>query len=372
MAARYESWDHRIQKIGNGMSSAWEGPVHYRLSNGGDRSPSDVFPYVHEYSATFVDSYDACYTTTNTAAPEIHGYSTPMLPSIRRDAWTANDDLKLLNKLRGKYDETKHDAGIAGAELGKNVDMLANRLRQAALAARQARRGNFAEALKTLGANASHVKQGRKEKSGRQNLADLNLEMQYGFRTLANDVYELAVSIDHDTRRTQYIRASRTIKGEIIPDPMFPCIGEHYLRKGYIGYLELDDPMLPERMGLVNPFGILWEVTPWSLIADWVLPIGDWIEAQSFALRARGIFIKTSKEYTRYRGSGHKIESGYIAYGPLGRWMRSSCSFSRTIHNTLPVPLPAWKSPLKSGEPIQRLANALSFLLASPRVGTRY
>lgn len=372
MATKYEVWDHRTYRRGYLLSSAYEGPTHYRLSQGGDRSDSDVYPFAHNYSATFVDGYEACYRYSYRNHPEIFGYSGPTFPTIQRDAWTDVDDFKLLNKLAERYDNTPFDAGIAGAELGKSVDMLANRVRQAALAAKLARRGNFREAAGVLASEPSHIRKNRREAAAKQNLFDLNLEIQYGWRTWANDIYDLAVAIDAQARR-KIIRAKRTINGMIIPDPMFPCTGSTYIRKSIVAYLEVDDPMWPERMGLVNPLGILWEVTPWSLVVDWALPIGDWIAAQSFAFRARGTFVTSVKEYTKYRGVGHRMtDTPVTVYEPLGRWMQSSCSFKRTVTNSLAVPMPSFKSPLKSGEPLQRLANALSFLMGSARNGRRY
>lgn len=36
------------------------------------------------------------------------------------------------------------------------------------------------------------------------------------------------------------------------------------------------------KLGLDNPFGVLWEITPWSFLFDYVIPIGNYIAAKEF------------------------------------------------------------------------------------------
>lgn len=36
---------------------------------------------------------------------------------------------------------------------------------------------------------------------------------------------------------------------------------------------------LPGRFGLLNPLEVIWELVPFSFVADWFLPIGDYLSA---------------------------------------------------------------------------------------------
>lgn len=363
-----------IDKIYNGLhpvcgsaNCATIGPYISRKSNGGDRLSSEPAGTPHYYDAEHIRRLDAAYKWWSISNPDFWGYSAVNYPSIISDAWTTNDDLKLLNKLRERVDDMPLDMGTAGAELGKSVDMLANRLKQAALAARQAKRGQVREALSTLRADPTDLaRKGRLFKADKQGLAQLNLEVQYGFRTLAGDVYDLATTIADTTRRGRRVYASRRKLHQVIPGhgcPLDESIA--YIRKSIVAYLEVDEPTLPARMGLTNPYGILWEVTPWSLVVDWALPIGDWIAAQSFEWRTKGTFVRTEKEYFRAAGSRVDLPSPGFAYEQPGRWFRESANLRRIVEHTLNTPLPTLKSPLKSGEPLQRLANAFSLLVAA-------
>lgn len=42
---------------------------------------------------------------------------------------------------------------------------------------------------------------------------------------------------------------------------------------------------LPARFGLVNPLEVVWELVPFSFVADWFLPIGDYLAALDVPLR---------------------------------------------------------------------------------------
>lgn len=42
---------------------------------------------------------------------------------------------------------------------------------------------------------------------------------------------------------------------------------------------------LPGKLGLTNPLEVVWELTPFSFVADWFLPIGDYLSALDVPLR---------------------------------------------------------------------------------------
>jgi hypothetical protein len=121
-------------------------------------------------------------------------------------------------------------------------------------------------------------------------------------------------------------------------------------------------------MGLANPASIAWEFMPWSFAVDWAIPIGSWIEAQSFALRAKGTFVYTTLNVFERRcagawGSGYSKPWFLSVEQPPGPFFTKSVTMTRTISNSISVPLPVFKSNLLGGEPLARLANAFSLLV---------
>lgn len=94
---------------------------------------------------------------------------------------------------------------------------------------------------------------------------------------------------------------------------------------------------LPGKFGLLNPLEVAWELVPFSFVADWFLPIGDYLSALDAPYR-----------FTHVGGSvGVKIEED-ITYIPT-RWTPAGTSLkmynqshsvrvSRTPLSSVPVP----------------------------------
>lgn len=49
----------------------------------------------------------------------------------------------------------------------------------------------------------------------------------------------------------------------------------------YVLEYSMQNPALAElqKLGLINPLEVAWEMTPWSFVVDWLLPVGNWISA---------------------------------------------------------------------------------------------
>lgn len=409
--------DQRIDVLnGAGPSTFKYGRYRSRNTSGGDQVTAER--EFHPYSGTHVDYFSGSYLyrTKLYSNPwgewreygPLNGTVTQLRP------WTADDDLKLIGKLREKFDNHDFNGSVMAGEMGKAADSLAARARQLGLAARAARRGNLAEAGRVLGMSpgraSNAVKRGDKAlqraidkrpkgklgpsgerdyhpdnfkderffgsipSQDRQRISDAHLELQYGMLPLINDVYALSGALQARTKpRERRIYARRYIGksvGSSFPT-IFAANGTGRYQKQIICYVEEEVPTFAESMGLTNPASVLWELTPWSFVADWFLPIGNYIEARSFAARAKGTFISTTTDWHRIRSAG--MASTYVPdyvppeqseYKINGLWWNSSVSISRTISTSLSqsVPLPTFKSPFVTGAPMTRLANALALV----------
>lgn len=373
MSTKLYTIDSRVERCGS-FSCAWSGSYKYRNSIGGN-DPARSIPqaYTSQITERFdgVEYWESVFGHTGFAGT-VSGVWTP-------PEWTANDQIDLINKLRAVMDGTDFDAGISGAELGRATDTLAERVRQLWWALRQARRGKFKDALDLLGYNSYDLfRKSRRDPAEKQRITDLWLEFQFGLRPLVNDIYNLSETITHFSKQRgkrvvvkikksgNYVGASRYDSDE----------GTGYTVHKITAYLKRDASTLPERMGLTNPAGILWEALPWSFVIDWALPIGDWIAAQSFALRAQGTFVHTTLDVFERRCSG-AWGSGYVKpwtfsrEDPPGAFFTKQYQMTRTVTDSLSVPLPVLKSSLLGGEPLARLANAFALLVGvKNRYGT--
>jgi hypothetical protein len=179
------------------------------------------------------------------------------------------------------------------------------------------------------------------------------------------------------TSRGKRVFAKVKKGGKVTPHVFWPTSStECYTRKSMLLHLEVDEPSFADRFGFKEPVSALYEVTPWSFVFDWVLPIGDWISAQQFAWNTKGTVEIVTKTYlvttgNRYLGPD---QPGYDQDEPPA-WVCSNITFDRVVSGSIPVPLPVMKSDLLGGEPLNRLANAFSLLvgLGSGRNnGTRF
>jgi hypothetical protein len=129
---------------------------------------------------------------------------------------------------------------------------------------------------------------------------------------------------------------------------------------------------LPQALGLTNPLSIAYEVTPFSFLADWFIPIGDFLSILDATLGFA--FLSGSYTTRRFRDFSCNFapeyvvtDSGvkYFCSGNAGGWY-SGMELIRTPYASSPIPGPRFKNPLSLGH----MANGLS-LLATVAEGSR-
>lgn len=394
-----------------------------RNSTGGNRVPGevdDLHPYTHEYVESFTQPITQQYRANCSA-----GFTDYLIGehthAVFGNSWTSNDELDLLGRLREQTDKHSFNTPVFVGELGKSVDMIASRARQIGKAAIAVKRGRLLDAARTLGLSSRasdkriqsaerklerlKARSGNRKWNGhpdnirdshywqdlksheRQSISDAWLELQYGIKPLANDIQNLASLVQAlDTGRTVRVfarkRKPRVCTSGITTAankntcgtgsiPYYASRSESSYRKQIIAYYKEPVPTWGERLGLTDLHSVFWELTPWSFVADWVLPIGDWLDARAFARRAVGRFVHTYYVIEYVRGDG-SIDAcinmsdpvyGCVvnAYKPLpGSWYYKRHLVWRTIHDSLSVPYPSFEVPFKGPGP--RLYNALALV----------
>lgn len=330
----------------------------------------------HAYTMTLTDEYRPFFRWTDCSTPTIR--TSAHYLSYTGRAWRAEDTYALYGKLEEQYDKGDFNAAVFAGELGETADMLADRTKQLAKAILAARKGRFAQAAAALGVGGSRkgsptTGHRHRDDAGPQHPQRVSqgwLELQYGWMPLMSDIYSLSKQIANaDKPRKRRITARHGYKLE--------AHGSHPARFDYTGggthsmqivaYVSEDIPSWPAALGLMDPEILAWELTPFSFVADWFLPIGNWLQARAFRSRAKGVFVTTEviKATTRCSVKALKCPAG-STYAGSPQTVDASAGWyryvyvNRTVSTTLAaVPLPSFSNGIGKGS---RLENALALM----------
>lgn len=131
-----------------------------------------------------------------------------------------------------------------------------------------------------------------------------------------------------------------------------------------VAHVELDREKA-SRFTLGNPLELLWEVTPLSFVADWFIPIGDWLIALDAMKAVKEVNVSITRKRKCYTaGTIHAYDKP--TYGGTYRPQLIEPWYKQTIHERVvsnSVPLPPLPRPKLSGS-ISRLLNAVSLLVS--------
>lgn len=211
----------------------------------------------------------------------------PNLPVPSSDAAVA----KLLQKWRN----SDINIGVTIGEGKEAADMIIDRSISIARAARELRRKNFGGALANLAGVSRADRAGALKRMNSGHAAQAWLELQYGWKPLLNDIYGAADLLKTESKAGVF-RASEKSTGTILGASGFPNADVTTIkceRRVHLMVKVTNNASAPERLGLTDPLSIIWELTPWSFVADWFLPIGDSILATHAKLA-----MKTSEACT--------------------------------------------------------------------------
>lgn len=307
--------------------------------------------------------------------------------------FTANDEIKLVAKLRERLQGSDFNMSVFLGESHQTVKMIGDSAIRVAKAGYHAKRGDLTGAARVLfeGTGRAPLKGHRQlglSSDGRypnfkgdaRNTAAIWLELQYGWLPLLNDAEAAAQALAHHltvpARKSYKVRKKLTsfAWGQSAAPGGANGFGFCRQRMNYIHersiiarIAEGDLPTTLQKLGLQDPELVLWELLPFSFVADWFIPIGSYMEARSFASRLRGTFVYSDKKRSITDGV-NDVDYRPGAKGWLWRtaWpqpgmLYDRISFSRTISTSLKVPMPEVK-PLSKIASWQHCANAVALL----------
>lgn len=201
------------------------------------------------------------------------------------------------------------------------------------------------------------------------------LELSYGWLPLIADIDDGAKMLAHQLNvplQKTYKASIRVRQNQkrVTSWPHCPGyqestgIGFWLHRKSIIARMS-EPEAIPKLLGMLNLESVVWELTPWSFVSDWVIPLGDFLEARGFAQGLTGTFVISDvrKAVADAPQGDHVVVS---VPGPDPFWTETF--FDRTVVTSLDVPFPAVK-PLNKIASWQHCANAIALLISGNSQG---
>lgn len=274
--------------------------------------------------------------------------SKPLLQQWYNPSLHYNPTNLALSKMWDEIEKVNANIAVFFAERQSAIDMIANKATKIFLALRDVKRGKPRKAMQRLGISGRQPPRS-KQASGQW------LELQYGWLPLVGDIYNLA-NLDPFAGDIISGRASATTQVKYPNNGVVNC--QHKCEHGLT--VDCIDPALAyaSQLGLTNPATIAWELTPFSFVIDWFLPIGDYIHrlTQDLGFKFRDYYVSNRIKYIIDRpprkafigkSGTYDISEGCIGVVDI---------FTRTTPTSVPKPNLEFKNPLSP----MHLANAIA------------
>jgi len=312
----------------------------------------------HDYTTNVIVQTDPVFEFSQlgaafrTCTGDNSGFGLPVVSFL----WDSNDDIAALGKLREKIAGSDFNAGVALGESREALSMITNSATRVYKSYRAARIGDFRNASRFL------VEGTDRRRLGRKSVSSNWLELQYGWLPLLKDAEGaaqfLAETFEFPLRQRYAIRSSKrqgTIRTSS-PASKFSD-SECYSRKAIVAYLQEKDVV--KLSGLLDPLSVAWELTPYSFVIDWFIPIGNYLAARGLSQSLTGTFVTTRKDYAR--GANIVSARADTVLRGSGSYSYERIALTRTVSTTLSVPTPTIK-PLGDVSSWKRAANAVALL----------
>lgn len=264
--------------------------------------------------------------------------------------------------------DQKVNLAQAYAERMQTVRMFENTVKRVTEGVVHLRKANWNAAARSFGLAESarkhrkHIKRMKKDPDSA--VANAWLELQYGWRPLLEDVHGSAELIAQKNLREVRTRVRKSVSGYeegVARD--FQSGSEHHLSEytlkytvSYIIYYATPSDSIKTlaQVGITNPALIVWELTPWSFVVDWLLPVGNFLSSLDattglvFEKGCKTVFSRYTRKNTIVGGMAGSLNSptGYQKTEVHAKSQRELVKCNRTVISSFPRPsLPRFKNP---------------------------
>lgn len=269
-----------------------------------------------------------------------------------------NAQLNLLNGISEAIRGHGFNAGVFLATGNQTLDLASATLGRTYRSMRALKRGRIGEALRELGKSGKAAPRTRGGELSLKDFSSAWLELQYGWLPLLSDVHEagLAWNQANADLTSNWESSTQTSRSKETVDAVHNSLSGsstksefRHLKVLRARYSSTSHSALT--LGLTDPASVIWELTPWSFVADWFIPIGSYLEALNNApLWDSASFLTTDvRKATRSRAS-YQIHVLEWSGGVPKRTVRSQAtaqeqriSMTRSTAAPGPVPTPSFK-----------------------------
>jgi hypothetical protein len=303
----------------------------------------------------------ACHSQNDYAVP-YPSYLEPNYAGNQQSPWNANEDIALLGKIRSKMG-AEFDLTVFLGEGKEALHTIADVATRVYRSLKQLKRGNVVSAVRIL---SKGIRSSGSRRISKKDASDRYLEWTYAVAPLLQDVDNAVQHLAYTLNRPlqQSVRVSRKAEavGTIpIGGPSQRASVSWLVRKSIICRIDaINEAAL---VGLTDPAAVAWEVTPWSFVADWFIPVGNYLQALNLQRSLHGIFITSTLDV--------KKTFNFRSDWPDGTeklsvdFLRTDVRFERTIGSSLARPdLPSVK-PFGKSASFKHAMNATALLVST-------
>jgi len=282
--------------------------------------------------------------------------------SLPSDEWNSNDDLALIGRLREKVAGSDFNMGVFLGESRQGLDMIAGSATRIFNAYKKVKRGDIYGAARSL--------QAKKPTHIYKDVASNWLELQYGWLPLLQDVKAaaefLAKNLEYPMIKRYKVRMVKRIPLTRTTSEITVTESWAYTQGQIIA--NVSEASVPALLGLFDPASVAWELLPYSFVADWFLPIGDYLSARALASSLTAEYVTTKTRRVNFgfhapvlinsnpnvRRDVIDEDHGFQSYHQV--------DMTRTVSTTLVIPLPSFKT-LDKVTSWRHCANAVGLLV---------
>jgi len=350
-----------------------------RLNRNTSRPPKRARDVEHAYSMSHLLQEQDLVTYTSSGITRTRG----RVVTFGVTDWgaatllTANDQLKLLGKLRDKMQGSDFNMSVFLGEGHQALELIAGSAVKIAKSLFHLRKGDVAGATRSLLEGTSRAPLNPYKNGGRylqkwikptaKNLSGHWLELQYGWLPLLDDAKSGAEFLAHklsvpaqQSYRMSVRREEDQSRFTVLDNVGGVLKGVHSSASRYhqrfLKVVVTEHPSMLAQLGLLDPQLVAWELVPFSFVADWFIPIGSYLEARAISSAVVGKYVTTDKKH----GRTHPIDGE--GYFPSANYTFKQTTMTRVISAAPKIPLPEFKS-LDKVASWQHCANAIALLI---------
>lgn len=270
-------------------------------------------------------------------------------------------------------------AGVNVVEYRQARDMFITRGKEALGLLYLLSRGKFATAGKALGCSFFEGRPPKRNRSkwilpdaatkANRSLSNIYLQWHFGVSPLISDIQDAAKVLTDPLPKVRIHGSSQEYAKRSVrwDDPANPGTWRQddwdyrvRTRQGCTLTVSNPNTALAAQVGLLNPAALLWEIVPFSFVADWFVNVGDWLQGFSdFAGMTLDSVYSTSHVWTWHDHWSQTLVGGF----QFGRRRGSKISVTRTANLTgpslgfRPLKLPSLSRAVTSWSLVSQLAQ---------------